>query len=201
MDAQADSERWSRYLATGRAMKSFGLRYELVRTGWARATLTEAGVETVVTASHLSDALRGLLEATASITEGALEARCVWLEEPGEYRWLFRRNANGVRLEIRSFPKMYDTSGDERGEVIFRTTGLVTQIARTRASVDRSPRRGVLARSIRGTVGGAFVPGGSSRKTSARIPGERNSRRPEERLTEDMPRTRNRSCAMIAFLR
>lgn len=131
MDAQVDSERRSRYLLTGLAMKTFSFRYELVGTGWARATLTEAGVETVVTASYLSDALRDLLEATASITEGAVEARCVWQEEPGEYRWLFRRNANDVHLEIRSFPHMYDTSSDEQGEVAFRTTRSVMEIART----------------------------------------------------------------------
>ena len=46
-------------------VNQFSLTYELVGTGWARATLTLDGADTVVTASYISDALGDLIDATS----------------------------------------------------------------------------------------------------------------------------------------
>ena len=57
-------------------MNQFSLTYELVGTGWARATLTLDGADTVVTASYISDALRDLIDATSVMTEGGPKRAC-----------------------------------------------------------------------------------------------------------------------------
>ena len=112
-------------------MNQFSLTYELVGTGWARATLTLDGADTVVTASYISDALRDLIDATSVMTEGGPTARCAWQEEPGEYRWIFTVEQTGVRLEIRSFPDMFDTAEDARGEIVFTTTQPLRTLSRS----------------------------------------------------------------------
>ena len=112
-------------------VNQFSLTYELVGTGWARATLTVDGADTIVTASYISDALRDLIDATSVMTEGGPTARCAWQEEPGEYRWIFTVEQTGVRLEIRSFPDMFDTAEDASGEIVFTTTQPLRTISRS----------------------------------------------------------------------
>lgn len=59
--------------------------------------------------------------------------RCSWEEEPGEYRWVFKRSGDRVALRILSFDDLLHWEPDEAGRVIFETTQavdvLVTAIA------------------------------------------------------------------------
>jgi hypothetical protein len=117
--------------------------YRLTGKGWAEARIADDASHAVLTASYLSDALGGLLEAIGLLLEGASEARCSWEEEPGEYRWIFVRTGdNDVRLDILVFDDMYSRPAkspgvvelrpqpDERGELRFSTTQPLDVLAR-----------------------------------------------------------------------
>jgi hypothetical protein len=43
------------------------------------------------------------------------------VEEPGEYRWIMRRDGADVSLRILEFPEFFPTRPDERGRLIFET--------------------------------------------------------------------------------
>ena len=65
--------------------------YRLTGTGWAEARVADGSASVTITAPNLEDALGVLLEAVGTLLEGADEARWLWEEEPGEYRWVFER--------------------------------------------------------------------------------------------------------------
>lgn len=62
-----------------------------------------------------------MIEAVALTIEGTPESRCFWAEEPGEYRWIFRRNGDVATLEILAFDDLRDGQPDDAGRIIFRT--------------------------------------------------------------------------------
>lgn len=95
--------------------------YSLVGTGWAAARLTDAESAVEVTASYLEDALGDLLLAVWCIGTGDAEARASWAEEPGEYRWVFQREDDRVRLEILAFEELYGNRPDSHGASVFVT--------------------------------------------------------------------------------
>ena len=72
-------------------------RYELQGAGWADAYLGDGTTTTTVPASYLCDALRDLVDAIQSLFT-TNTAECVWLEEPGEAKWILRRNGESVDL-------------------------------------------------------------------------------------------------------
>jgi hypothetical protein len=55
--------------------------------------------------------------------------RCSWLEEPGEYRWIFRRDEETVTLRILEFPGSHPARPDEAGTVVFETSQAVDRLA------------------------------------------------------------------------
>jgi hypothetical protein len=95
--------------------------YRLVGTGWVRADIADGTTSAVLTASYLGDALGELLNAVLQILDGADAATCSWEEEPGEYRWLFRREHGLVHLRILWFDDSLPASPDEAGRVVFES--------------------------------------------------------------------------------
>jgi hypothetical protein len=103
--------------------------YRLTGKGWAEARIADDDSWVILTASYLSDALGDLLEAIGLLLEGAPEARCSWEEEPGEYRWIFRRSGHDVCLTVLAFPDQLAREPDEQGRLLFRTTQPLPVIA------------------------------------------------------------------------
>ena len=66
---------------------------------------------------------------SASCWGGAPEARCSSEEEPGEYRWIFRRSGHDVCLAVLAFPDQLARQPDEQGRLLFRTTQPLPVIA------------------------------------------------------------------------
>jgi hypothetical protein len=81
------------------------LPLELTSRGWLEATLVCGGTEAVVGASYLTDAPSDLIHTVRSLLEGRSEAVCAWQEEPGEYRWIFRRDGGRVFIAVLWFEK------------------------------------------------------------------------------------------------
>lgn len=73
--------------------------------------------------SHvLGDPLALLLEALAEVLLVSGEARCRWFEEPGETRWLLRRDGDHLHITILAFRHFIPPESDELGEVLFSRT-------------------------------------------------------------------------------
>jgi hypothetical protein len=104
--------------------------YRLTGFGWSEARIADATGEATVTASYLSDALRDLVDAVCVITEGKLESRCSWDEEPGEYRWIFNRDSNAARLKILVFDELWSDKPDTEGRLIYTTEQPILRLAR-----------------------------------------------------------------------
>jgi hypothetical protein len=100
----------------------FEFDYALTGSGWAEARIADQRGHAFVTASYLSDALRSLIEATTLAVSGVPEARCSWDEEPGEYRWIMRREGSQLRIEILAFDELWGDQPDEAGRLVFATT-------------------------------------------------------------------------------
>jgi hypothetical protein len=71
-----------------------------------------------VTASYLSDGPGDLLKAVSSLTRTAEVARASWEDEPGEYRWIFTRHAEDVRVRLVEFEDAMHENDDEHGAVL-----------------------------------------------------------------------------------
>ena len=101
----------------------FEFDYCLTGAGWSAARVADEHHHASLSASYLSDALRSLLDAVALIVEGHRDARCSWDEEPGEYRWIFRRanDIDVVELRILMFPELWGNGPDAEGAEVFRT--------------------------------------------------------------------------------
>ena len=97
---------------------SLQLTYDLVGTGWCRCEIRLGTSEAVVTGSYLSDCLRGLARATLDMAGGSPLSRCSFDEEPGEFRWLLRRDANELQLRILEFDELWGEQPDSEGTEI-----------------------------------------------------------------------------------
>ena len=94
-------------------------------SGWAEAGIGDeaahANAHANLTALYLSDALGDHLHAVWQCGSGVPEARCSWQEEPGEYRWILRRNGDQIRIQILEFDDVYQHRPDEAGSLLFET--------------------------------------------------------------------------------
>lgn len=99
----------------------FEFEYNLIGAGWAKARIADDKRHADLSASYLSDALRSLVEAVALIIEGQTEARCSWEEEPGEFRWIFRRQADALSVQILVFDDVWGDEPDDTGREVFST--------------------------------------------------------------------------------
>lgn len=94
--------------------------YKLTGTGWAECALEIDGQVAVVTASYLSDALSILLQSVIDLIKGGKEAIASFEEEPGEYRWCFRRvDEQRITLRILWFEDLWDQAPAGQGRLVF----------------------------------------------------------------------------------
>ena len=100
-------------------MGDFAIDYRITGSGWAEASVRDAEGGVTVTASYLSDALRSLVDAASLLCEGLGESRCSWDEEPGEFRWIFRRVDHDVELRILRFDELWGGQPDQAGVEVF----------------------------------------------------------------------------------
>ncbi len=102
---------------------SVEVSYKLTGSGWAQCVLTVDEQTITTTASYLSHALESLLQAIVDIVMGNTEATASFDEEPGEYRWLFKRhNEQQVTVKILWFNELWNHEPDEKGELLFEAT-------------------------------------------------------------------------------
>ena len=96
------------------------VNYKLTGSGWAECALQIDDQGMVTTASYLSDALASLLQAVVDLLRGQVEATVSFDEEPGEYRWRFRRvDEQNIALRILWFDELWNREPDEKGSVVF----------------------------------------------------------------------------------
>ncbi|KQX07758.1 MULTISPECIES: hypothetical protein [unclassified Leifsonia] len=104
------------------------LTIRLVHLGWIEATIQHHEDSLGITASYIGDAPRELLEAVEQLQTGAATARCRWLEEPGEYRWIFERTGALVDVRILWFDDGWHDS-DDAGVMRFESTVSLSELA------------------------------------------------------------------------
>jgi hypothetical protein len=117
-----------------------GFDYELRGSGWADATLTIGERTATLSASYLGDALGELLDALVSLTRGSTHARASWDQEPGEYRWVFSRRDQQVRVQVLYLPEWRGVAdaSDDQGEVVL--DGVCTLTALSEAVTNAAQR-------------------------------------------------------------
>lgn len=95
------------------------IHYNLTGAGWSECIVEINDQKAHLTASFLSDALANLLDAVKAIVSGADEATALFVEEPGEYRWLLRRKTQD-RLYVRIlwFNETWSDRPDKDGKII-----------------------------------------------------------------------------------
>ena len=99
---------------------SVNISYKLTGAGWAECALSVDDQAIVITASYLSHALESLLQGVVEIMRGQPEARASFDEEPGEYRWLFRRiEDQTLSIKILWFDELWGNEPDEKGRIMF----------------------------------------------------------------------------------
>jgi hypothetical protein len=108
----------------------FECSYRLVDCGCSETRVADEAAEVVVPAWHVSDALGGLLEAVALITEGVGSAQCFFLDDQGEHRWLFERRDATVDVRIVAFDQPWSDQPNEMGRLVFETRQPVLRVAR-----------------------------------------------------------------------
>lgn len=99
---------------------SVNISYKLTGAGWAECSLAINDQAIVTTASYLSHALESLLQGIVDIMRGLAEARASFDEEPGEYRWIFRRiDEENLDIKILWFDELWNKQADDKGRIIF----------------------------------------------------------------------------------
>ena len=99
---------------------SVSVEYVLSGFGWAACTLDIDGHRIELSASYLSHALDDLLRAATSLVRGVEETSATFVEEPGEFRWLFRRvGIDRLALRIVRFPTWPAQKPDAAGDEVF----------------------------------------------------------------------------------
>jgi len=83
---------------------------------------------------HVTDALGDLLRCVVQLLQGYESAWCVWEDDPGEHKWLFRRyadDADAVEIRILRFPTSFSGYGapEEWATTIFEATCPVLKFA------------------------------------------------------------------------
>jgi hypothetical protein len=81
--------------------------FKLLDHDSADAELDDGVSHITVYASCFEDPLGHLLYALWRLMQGEAETRCSWVEEPGEYRWIMRRDGADVRFEYWNSPNSF----------------------------------------------------------------------------------------------
>ncbi|WP_125636537.1 hypothetical protein [Nonomuraea sp. WAC 01424] len=72
------------------------------KNGWAVVTVGQGDRQTRMVVSYLTDALGDLLRSLVEVTQGH-DSRFSWDSEPTEYRWIFTREDDALKVRILSF--------------------------------------------------------------------------------------------------
>lgn len=94
------------------------VQYNLTGRGWSECIVEINDQQAHLTASYLSNALADLLDAVTAVVRGADEATASFTEEPGEYRWRFRRSQDRLCVRILWFNEIWSNYPDQDGELI-----------------------------------------------------------------------------------
>jgi len=93
-----------------------------LRAGWLTTVVSDGTQEVTLVASYCSDALSDLLNVILALLEGANEGVCAWMQEPGEFHWLFKRKEEKVLLRLVWFDdNLYDGFPKEAGRILLLT--------------------------------------------------------------------------------
>ena len=94
------------------------IRYELDRAGWADAHLSDGVSGVTVPASHVCDALLGLVDAIQAlfVTD---TAECIWIEEPGEVKWVLSHTGDVLQLRVEWWDEVATGRDEEPYEMAF----------------------------------------------------------------------------------
>ncbi len=103
----------------------FTLSYRFEAHRWVVVNLGD-GEQTLALSPSLvfSDPLADLADITVPLLvhlndEYPLEVRCAWEDEPGEYRWILKKESSDVQIQILRFDQTYSHLSDEDGQQIF----------------------------------------------------------------------------------
>jgi hypothetical protein len=97
---------------------AISVRYNLTGSGWAECIVEIDDRHAHITASYLSDALADLLDAVESVVRGIEDATALFIEEPGEYRWRFRRiSPDRLWVRIIEFDESWKHRPDAEGKL------------------------------------------------------------------------------------
>jgi hypothetical protein len=94
--------------------------YNLTGAGWAECSVESDHQTITISASYLGDALGDLASAVVEILSGQDETRASFWEEPGEYRWIFKKTDSYISLTIIEFNELMSKKKDNEGNVIFQ---------------------------------------------------------------------------------
>lgn len=100
-------------------MQEFELLYQLTGRGWADGEIKLGRSKAAFTASYLSDAFGSLVQAAADLHHGRSECRFSFADEPGETRWIIRREGELVSTRLIKFAALWGHRPDEAGELLF----------------------------------------------------------------------------------
>jgi hypothetical protein len=105
--------------------------YEEGSCGCAHVYLSDGVNEAWLWGSHIfSPPLVELTCAFAEILRSSDTATCRWWTEPGEERWVLRREGNLLNITILSFRDFFRRQPNDAGDVIFATTCDLAHFAR-----------------------------------------------------------------------
>lgn len=96
--------------------------YNLVGKGWSEAEIKDGESRATLTASYLSDALGDLVRAILGLLGTADKTTCSWAEEPGEYRWIFKKQGDSLFIKIVWFDVLWTNKPDEEGTSVFSSS-------------------------------------------------------------------------------
>ena len=104
------------------------LSYRMDGTGWATATIADAGREREMVVSYLSDSVLEMARAAIGLLEGAPSARFCFADEPGEHRCIVDRISDReARIRVLWFEELWSGLPSERGEEVFECTCTVAR--------------------------------------------------------------------------
>jgi hypothetical protein len=99
------------------------MRFDFKLTGhrWAAVELDDGASHVTIIASDISDPLADLLHAVWRLLDGEPETRSVWEDEPGEYRWIMKRENDDAVVRVLEFRSSHPRQADDLGQPVFET--------------------------------------------------------------------------------
>jgi hypothetical protein len=90
-----------------------------VRWEWSGAIVSDGGQSVQVFTMLLGPALTDLTEAVIRLLRGIEHTTAFWEDDPGQYRWVFDRDGERVRVQILHFARAFTRVDNEHGTRVF----------------------------------------------------------------------------------